>query len=110
MEREQLEAHKTTLAAYRSSLKAIIGSEPTGTPLFELAHATDAIAAVAQDLIADQLRAGEHAAAVSKMLKREGAPAVGLNSGYPYREPGSQVERSGPRVIKTGPVEADPRD
>jgi hypothetical protein len=102
MEREQLEAHKTTLAAYRSSLKAIIGSEPTGTKIFELAHASDAIAAVAQDLIGDQLAAGEHAAAVAQHIT--GEPRMTL-----YGD-GSKVESGGPRVIKTALVEADPRD
>lgn len=96
MEREQLEYHRDAVRNMREAVIDHVSPE-------NLAAVINVVAVAVEAMLNDQLVAGEHAAAVAQMIKTSGEPRMVIY-------PGKEVEQSGPRVIKTGPVEADPRD
>lgn len=91
MEREQLEQHQATLRGLRDTIGSMLrsGGDVDSRFVIEL---VESVAAVLNDLIDEQLVAGEHAAAVAEMIKRPGEPRMTL---------------AGPRVVKTELSDAD---
>lgn len=93
MDRKRLDEHAHTIRHLQKTYTP--GATPTpGAIASVILSLTD----ILLDLINAQLVAGEHAAAVAEMIKRPGEQRMTL---------GSEVEQSGPRVIKTGSIGAE---
>lgn len=97
MERQQLEHHDRRLEALRVKLNGI---SQNGGAEGALADALDVVVTAVKDLIGDRLVAGEHAHAVSELIKRPGEPRMALGDDYhgaadKYNGPGSKVESGG---------------